>query len=107
MQDITPTELQQRLAADTLPPLLLDIREPWEIERAHLPHSHCIPMDELQTRAPELDPDRETVVLCHHGIRSRSVCLFLEQHLHFSSVLNLAGGIDAWARQVDPSIPTY
>ena len=107
MQDITPAELQQRLAADTPPPLLLDVREPWEIERARLPHSHCIPMGELQARANELDPDQETVVLCHHGIRSRSVCLFLEQHLRFSSVLNLAGGIDAWARQVDPSIPTY
>ena len=107
MQNISPTELQQRLNSDTPPPLLLDIREPWEVERACLPHSLCIPMGELQTRLQELDPNQETVVLCHHGIRSRSVCLFLEQNMQFSDVLNLVGGIDAWARQVDPAVPTY
>ena len=107
MQNISPAELKQRLDSGASPPLLLDIREPWEIERACLPHSYCIPMGELAARLQELDPDQETVVLCHHGIRSRSVCLFLEQHMQFSNVLNLDGGIDAWARQVDSAIPTY
>lgn len=107
MRNISPAELKQRLDSDAPLPLLLDVREPWEIERACLPHSHCIPMKELATRLQELDPDRETVVLCHHGIRSRSVCLFLEQHMQFSNVLNLDGGIDAWARQVDTDVPTY
>ena len=64
-------------------------------------------MGELAARLPELDPDQETVVICHYGSRSRSVCLFLEQHLQFSDVINLDGGIDAWARQVDPAVPTY
>lgn len=107
MQNISPAELKQRLDSDAPPPLLLDVREPWEIERARLPHSHYIPMGELVARLQELDPDQETVVLCHHGTRSRSVCLFLEQHKQFSNVLNLDGGIDAWARQVDPAVPTY
>ena len=91
MQNISPAELKQRLDSDAPPPLLLDVREPWEVERACLPHSHCIPMKELTARLEELNPDQETVVLCHHGIRSRSVCLFLEQHMQFSNVLNLAG----------------
>ena len=107
MQDISPTELRRRLDSDAPPPLLLDIREPWEVERARLPHSHYLPMGELTARLQELDPDRETVVLCHHGVRSRSVCLFLERRMRFSKVLNLDGGIDAWARQVDPNCPTY
>ena len=107
MQNISPAELKQRLDSDAPLPLLLDVREPWEIERASLPDSRCIPMRELAVRLQELDPDRETVVLCHHGIRSRSVCLFLEQHMQFSKVLNLDGGIDAWARQIDPTVPTY
>ena len=107
MRDIHPAELKQRLDSDAPPPLLLDVREPWEVERASLPDSHFIPVGELPARVAELNPEQETVVLCHHGIRSRSACLFLEQHMQFSHVLNLAGGIDAWARQIDPSIPTY
>ena len=107
MRNISPAELERRLNSDAPPPLLLDVREPWEVERACLPHSHCIPIKELTARLQELDPDQETVVLCHHGIRSRSVCLFLERHMQFSKVLNLDGGIDAWARQVDPAVPTY
>lgn len=107
MQNISPAELKRRLDSDAPPPVLLDVREPWEIERACLPHSHCIPIGELTTRMQELDPYRETVVLCHHGVRSRSVCLFLEQHMRFSNILNLDGGIDAWARQVDSAVPTY
>ena len=107
MRNISPAELKQRLDSDAPLPLLLDVREPWEVERARLPHSCCIPMRELAARLRELDPDRETVVLCHHGIRSRSAGLFLERHMRFSKVLNLDGGIDAWARQVDPTVPTY
>ncbi len=107
MRHISPAELKQRLDSGGPPPVLLDVREPWEIERACLPHSYCIPMRELTTRLQELDPDQEIVVLCHHGIRSRSVCLYLERQMQFSNVLNLEGGIDAWARQVDPGVATY
>lgn len=107
MRHISPIELKRRLDSGDPSPLLLDVREPWEIERASLPHCRRIPVGELASRLSELDPDQETVVLCHHGIRSRSVCLFLEQNMQFSNVLNLDGGIDAWARQVDPAVPLY
>ena len=106
MHEMSPPELQQRLAADATAPVLLDVREPWEIERACLPQALCIPMPELAARLPELQPERETVVLCHHGIRSRSACLLLER-CGFRQVWNLTGGIDAWARQVEPSVPLY
>ena len=63
-------------------------------------------MEEIQARMCELDPSSETVVICHHGGRSMRVAMFLERQ-GFSSVHNLAGGVDAWARSVDPSMPTY
>lgn len=106
MHEISPTELQQRLNADAASPVLLDVREPWEIERACLPQALCIPMRDLPARLQELQPDRDTVVLCHHGIRSRSACLLLER-CGFAKVWNLTGGIDAWARQIEPAMPIY
>ncbi len=106
MHEISPTELQQRLDTDAAPPVLLDVREPWEIERARLPRALCIPMRDLPARLQELQPDCETVVLCHHGIRSRSACLLLER-CGFTKVRNLTGGIDAWARQIEPAMPIY
>ena len=106
MQEISPIELKQRLEMAS-PPIILDVREPWEVERVALPQSQCIPMHELPSRLNELDSQRETVVLCHHGIRSRSVCVLLEQAHAFTRIFNLTGGIDAWARQIDPHIPTY
>jgi rhodanese-related sulfurtransferase len=63
-------------------------------------------MRAIPARTPELDPDAETVVICHHGGRSMQVAMFLER-TGFGRVYNLAGGVDAWARQVDPSMATY
>jgi len=65
-----------------------------------------MPMAEVPKRLAELDPQAETVVICHHGGRSMQVAMFLEKQ-GFSRVHNLAGGLDAWARSVDPSMPTY
>jgi rhodanese-related sulfurtransferase len=65
-----------------------------------------LPMHRIPACLPELDPERETVVICHHGIRSRQVALYLERQ-GFSRVINLSGGVDAWARQVDPAITVY
>lgn len=101
-----PQELQQYLQTAQEPPLLLDVREPWEYSNCHLPGSQLIPMRQIPTALNELDPDRETVVICHHGIRSRSVAMYLIKN-EFSKVINLRGGIDAWAREVDPNMPTY
>ncbi len=89
------------------PPLLLDVREPWEYETAHLPGSVLMPMGEIPSRAhTELDPDQPIVVLCHHGVRSMSVTMWLRNQ-GFDQVQSLAGGIDGWSRSIDPSIPRY
>ena len=89
------------------PPLLLDVREPWEFKTASLPESIQMPMGEVSSRAhQELDPDQPIVVLCHHGMRSLSVTMWLRNQ-GFEHVQSLAGGIDRWSRVIDPSIPRY
>ncbi len=104
--EITPQEfLQQRSKPN--PPILLDVREPWEFQTASLPNSILMPMGEITSRAhAELDPDQPIVVLCHHGQRSLSVTMWLRQQ-DFTHVQSLAGGIDAWSRTIDPGIPRY
>lgn len=102
---INPTELKQRLdRGEDL--VVLDVREPEELSLVRLIGAVHIPMGELPGRLHELDPDREIVVLCHHGVRSAQVANFLAQR-DFARVLNLAGGIDAWSLTVDPSAPRY
>lgn len=105
MKQLAPTELKARLAAgDKLQ--LLDVREEWEFQTAHIEGSLLIPMGQVASRIAELDSTAETVVICHHGGRSMQVAGLLEQ-LGFPQVVNLAGGVDAWARLVDPSMPVY
>jgi rhodanese-related sulfurtransferase len=88
-------------------PILLDVREPWEHQTASLPNSLLMPMGEVASRAhTELDPDAPIVVLCHHGARSLSVTMWLRNQ-GFEQVQSLAGGIDAWSRTIDPTIPRY
>jgi rhodanese-related sulfurtransferase len=106
VRDISPTELRDHLAAAKHEPLLLDVREPWEFRICSIEGSQLIPMGQLPAALGTLDPARETVVICHHGVRSRQVAMFLD-YQGFSSVLNLAGGVDAWARDVDRLMPTY
>lgn len=106
MQDITPRELDARVRRGELSPLLLDVREPWEVQICHLPGSEMIPMRLIPSSVQILDPERPTVVICHHGVRSRQVAQYLVQR-GFKQVFNLSGGIDAWSRDVDTSIPTY
>ena len=86
--------------------LILDVREPFEIALAPFPGATHIPMGDVPSRLTELDPDRETVVVCHHGVRSAQVAMYLAQN-GFERVLNLAGGIDAWSEDADPSTPRY
>jgi len=87
-------------------PQLLDVREAWEFQTCHLPESRHVPMAEVPKRLAELDSQAETVVICHHGGRSMQIAMFLEKQ-GFKRVHNLTGGLDAWARSVDPSMPTY
>ena len=86
---------------------LLDVREPWELEKSRLEGSTNIPMGEVPSRAnQELDPEEHIVVMCHHGVRSLSVTNWLRQQ-GFEKVQSMRGGIDGWARTVDPKVPLY
>ena len=86
---------------------LLDVREPSELEKARIEGSTSIPMGDVPMRAhQELDPEKHIVVLCHHGVRSLSVTTWLRQQ-GFEKVQSVRGGIDGWARTVDPKIPLY
>ncbi|HEY1256283.1 MAG TPA: rhodanese-like domain-containing protein [Terracidiphilus sp.] len=84
---------------------ILDVREPWEYTTAQI-GGKLIPMNEIPQRLAEIDREREVIVHCHHGIRSQRVAEFLQQS-GFPRVVNLAGGIDAWSREVDPAVPKY
>ncbi len=104
--DIDPSEVSDRLTTESERLVLLDCREALDWSRARIEGAVHIPMGEIPARLDELDATREIVVFCHHGIRSAQVAAFLRQR-GFASVRNMAGGIDAWSTQVDPSIPRY
>lgn len=102
--DITAKELAERLEQNNV--MLLDVREPHELEISHLPGAVNIPLGQLAARLSELDSAREMVVFCKAGTRSaRALELLLSAG--FRKVKNLKGGINAWAREVDPSLPIY
>ena len=102
--------LARAQAARGTPLVLLDVREPWETAIAAIAvpaaTTRFVPMGELAGRVDELDPAQPVVCICHHGARSAQVVAFLER-LGFASAYNLAGGIDAWAREVDPGLARY
>jgi rhodanese-related sulfurtransferase len=103
--EILPEELSARLKRGERP-LILDVREPEEIAIAAFPGATHIPMGEIPSRVGELDSARETVVVCHHGIRSAQVAMYLARS-GFERVANLTGGIDLWSAAVDPALPRY
>ena len=107
MQQLAVTALSQWLA-DPLrdQPQLLDVREPWEGATCALAGSISMPMGEVPARLDELDPDRPVVCICHHGVRSLHVAHFLSRQ-GVGQLFNLAGGIDAWAREIDPAMAVY
>ncbi len=101
------TEVFRKQRQQPNPPVLLDVREPWEFQTASLPNSLLMPMGEIASRAhTELDPDAPIVVMCHHGARSLNVAMWLRDQ-GFTHAQSLAGGIDAWSRSIDPNIPRY
>ncbi len=107
MQTLTAPELAAWLADKARDkPVLLDVREPWEFQTCHIAGSLPIPMHSIPERMQELDEDATVVCICHHGARSMSVAAFLERN-GFTNVINLTGGVHAWALQVDSSMPTY
>jgi len=87
-------------------PLLLDVREPWEFEICHIDDSINVPMGQIPQSVDQFQDTEEIVVICHHGIRSRHVIRFLQQQID-EGLINLDGGLDAWAREVDVDMPLY
>lgn len=86
---------------------LIDVREPWEYQTAHIEPSLLMPMGEVPARAhQELDPEDRLLILCHHGARSLSVTNWLRQQ-GFEAAQSIAGGIDAWSSRVDTHVPRY
>ncbi|HMQ17025.1 MAG TPA: rhodanese-like domain-containing protein [Phycisphaerae bacterium] len=104
--EISAAELRQRLADPAGVPLLLDCREPPELQICRMNGALHIPMRQVAQRLSELDPQREIVVFCHHGRRSAMVAGLLAAS-GFGRVLSLRGGIDAWSCEVDPAMPRY
>ncbi len=105
MDEITPQDLKARLAQRPAP-LLLDVRQDWETKLCRLENSVHIPIEEIELRTDELNPDDEIVVYCHQGVRSAAVATYLRGR-GFTNVRNLAGGLDSWARAVDPGMRRY
>jgi rhodanese-related sulfurtransferase len=105
-KELSPREfLDRRESGEEM--TLLDVREDWEVALAPVPTDTVhVPMGELSDRIGELDPNKATVVICRSGGRSAQVADFLERQ-GFSKVFNLSGGILAWSRVIDPSIPQY
>ncbi|UCG98968.1 MAG: sulfurtransferase [Burkholderiales bacterium] len=87
-------------------PRLLDVREPWEQQICHIAGSRLLPIRSLPAQLGLLDADDPIVCICHHGIRSAHVAMWLARQ-GFADVYNLSGGVDAWARQVDLKMATY
>ena len=104
-ESVSPRELEAQMKADR-PPLLLDVRSEVELQVSSLPGAINIPLEQLSARMEELDKARETVVFCRNGTRSRRAQRQL-QEAGFSDIKNLAGGINAWARDVDQKINQY
>lgn len=91
-------------------PLVLDVREPWELQTASVAATGfellAIPMASIPNQLANLDPARPVACLCHHGVRSLRVAAYLAQQ-GFENVSNITGGIDAWSHEFDPSVPLY
>jgi rhodanese-related sulfurtransferase len=104
--EITPEDVKAKLAAAE-EFMLLDVREAWEFETAKIAGAKLMPMGDVPTRAhQELDPDSPIVVICHHGVRSMNVTVWLRQQ-GFEKAQSMRGGIDAWSRRVDDKVPVY
>jgi rhodanese-related sulfurtransferase len=115
ISQLRPSELPAWLQAEAAASgagetIVLDVREPWELQTASIRADGftlvTIPMNEIPARLAELDADKPVACLCHHGGRSQRVAAFLA-HNGFSRVANIAGGIDAWAQEVDAGVPRY
>lgn len=107
MLQLHPIDLKAWLDDSSRPtPLLVDVRENWEFQYCHIPGSTLLPLAQVPERLTEFDPEAEIVLICHHGVRSYRAGLFLQQ-AGFGKIYNLQGGVEAWARDVDPGMRKY
>lgn len=107
MQQLSALQLNDWLKDTTRPqPQLLDVRETWEFALCHITNSVSLPLSRLPAHWMEFDRETPCVMICHHGARSFQAGLFLEQQ-GFSNIINLQGGVAAWAQQIDPAMPKY
>lgn len=104
--EITPEGLKALLDGNS-DVAVLDCREPWEFDTAKIAGSRHIPMNDIPARfQQELDAAQHVVVVCHHGVRSMNVTVWLRRQ-GYEKVQSLAGGIDRWAREIDAGVPVY
>jgi len=106
MQHISVSELKEHIDGAEHPPLLLDVREPWEFNLCRIENSTLVPMNQVPNVLKKLNREQETFLICHHGVRSQRVGLLLKDS-GFEKIINVTGGINAWASQVDPAMGTY
>lgn len=110
LQEISVEQLAIALQTDCDPLQLIDVREPHEVETAAIAGFTNLPLSQYEQWANQIhtrfDPEKETLVICHHGVRSAQMCYWLNQQ-GFSDVKNIIGGIDAYSLAIDPSIPRY
>jgi rhodanese-related sulfurtransferase len=95
-----------RADASREPPVVIDVREPWEYQTAHIDDSRLVPLQTIPANVGTLPKDRDVVLVCHHGNRSQRAAQWLEQQ-GFTRLYNLAGGVDRWASDVDPAMARY
>lgn len=103
--EVSPSEAAELLRTNQA--RLIDVREPWEFQTAQVEKSVLMPMGDVPARAhQELDPDERLVIMCHHGVRSMNVAVWLRNQ-GFENAQSLRGGIDAWSAEIDPKVPRY
>lgn len=106
MQQFSPQQLVDHINTSTDKPVLIDVREPHELGICAIDGARNIPLNQLPGALNELDPEQEYALICHHGMRSQRACDFLYAN-GFSKLINLAGGIEAWACDIDPQMARY
>ncbi len=106
MRQLTPTQLIQHLQTATVKPVLLDVREPSEFAFCAIEGAINMPLAHIPDSANNLDPEQEYVLICHHGVRSQRAGAFLTAQ-GFEKLINLVGGIEAWACDIAPDMPRY
>jgi rhodanese-related sulfurtransferase len=105
IKEVLPQELQELLVSGQ-EYVLLDVRQPWEFEICQLPGSINISLNDLDSSVAQLPDEKEIVTICHHGVRSKQAAILLKRY-GYTKVMSLQGGIDAWARDVNPTMERY